>query len=311
MGRRRSSGWGPSGRRFKSCLPDSRKPTSEAGFGFEETRPQARNTALFVTRPPTADALDDCQEVATAPDLRDLVAIRKRISAVRGSTAELDLVVDAVVRAKERIGFRHLQRWVGAALIALAAVLGPRGVAGESTPSGSRGHIPVEFASKRYGYTGVLPVGWQRARHRLVPRLLNPREILSLGTFAMPVGGGGDCGREPIAAIDRMHPGDAVITIQETAETGAMKRRLDGGHPLPSQRQAVPTLQLRRELHAPSEHVSTAQELWYSQLSFATNGRWLDALVYVKGTPTSTRLGQIRMVLRRIQFVRGTFVRFP
>jgi hypothetical protein len=30
-----SSGWGPSGRRFKSCLPDIRKPASEASYRLE------------------------------------------------------------------------------------------------------------------------------------------------------------------------------------------------------------------------------------------------------------------------------------
>ena len=34
-----SSGWGPSGRRFKSGLPENRKPASEAGFRIEGSRP--------------------------------------------------------------------------------------------------------------------------------------------------------------------------------------------------------------------------------------------------------------------------------
>ncbi len=33
-----SSGWGPSGRRFKSGLPDHRKPGSEAGFQLERSQ---------------------------------------------------------------------------------------------------------------------------------------------------------------------------------------------------------------------------------------------------------------------------------
>ena len=32
-----SSGWGLSGRRFKSCLPDRKKLASEADFGFERS----------------------------------------------------------------------------------------------------------------------------------------------------------------------------------------------------------------------------------------------------------------------------------
>jgi hypothetical protein len=37
-----------------------------------------------------------------------------------------------------------------------------------------------------------------------------------LGTFAMPVGGGGNCGREPIAAIERMETGNALVSSRST-----------------------------------------------------------------------------------------------
>ena len=37
-----SSGWGLSGRRFKSCLPDQTKPASEAAYGFVEARTTLR-----------------------------------------------------------------------------------------------------------------------------------------------------------------------------------------------------------------------------------------------------------------------------
>ena len=41
------AGWGPSGRRFKSCLPDSRKPASEAG---SEAARMWMQTLPFVSR---------------------------------------------------------------------------------------------------------------------------------------------------------------------------------------------------------------------------------------------------------------------
>ena len=59
-----------------------------------------------------------------------------------------------------------------------------------------------------------LPPGWHVAAHRLVPALINPRELISLGTGPLPVGGGGNCGRYPEAALEHMHSGDRLISIQ-------------------------------------------------------------------------------------------------
>jgi hypothetical protein len=86
------------------------------------------------------------------------------------------------------------------------------------------------FASERYSFAGRLPLGWQRSDARLVP-LLMPREVLSVGTFPMPVGGGGNCGREPVAAIRRMRPGDALVSIQEYVVTAALRRHLPHNFP--------------------------------------------------------------------------------
>ncbi len=169
---------------------------------------------------------------------------------------------------------------------------------------------PRTYTSKRYGYSLVLPAGWQRAARRLVPRLLDPREILSIGTFFMPVGGGGNCGREPVAALERMEPGDVLVTFQEDAESRAMKRRLKY-EPLPSLRRSLSELTLRRELHAPSEHVSAAQTIWYGQLDFLARDRWFGALVYVEGRPRPDRVSQVHRILSGIRFDAGTFVRAP
>jgi hypothetical protein len=188
-----------------------------------------------------------------------------------------------------------------ALLVAIPALAG----SGSSSESG-----PRTYTSERYGYSLALPAGWQRAPQRLVPRLLDPREILSIGTFFMPVGGGGNCGREPVAALERMEPGDALVTFQEDAENRAMKGRLKY-EPLPSLRKALWELRLRRELHAPGDHVSAARDIWYGQLDFLARDRWFGALVYVKGRPRPDRMRQVRRILSGIHFDAGTFVRAP
>jgi hypothetical protein len=203
---------------------------------------------------------------------------------------------------------RHLRRryvWLTALIVVPLLAIPALALSGSTSERG-----PRTYTSERYGYSLALPAGWQRAPRRLVPRLLDPREILSIGTFLMPVGGGGNCGREPVAALVRMEPGDVLVTFQEDAETRAMKRRLRY-EPLPSLHKSLSEFTLRRELHAPSEHVSAAQVIWYGQLNFLARDRWFGALVYVKGRPRPDRTRQVHRILSGIHFDAGTFVRAP
>jgi hypothetical protein len=158
----------------------------------------------------------------------------------------------------------------------------------------------ARYGSERYGFSVSVPAGWQRARTRLVPKLLSPREILSLGTFAMPVGGGGDCDREPITAIERMETGDALVSIQEYALNGAMRT---GTRSAPPPRlESVKELTLRKQAHRRGERIPAGRALWSATLPFSDHGRWFDALVYVKGDPTPARLHEIQSILDRLRF---------
>jgi hypothetical protein len=167
------------------------------------------------------------------------------------------------------------------------------------------------YASERYGFSASVPAGWRRARVRLVPKLLSPREILSLGTFAMPVGGGGNCGREPIAAIERMETGDALISIQEYALNGPMRARTGTGSAPPPRLESVKELTLRKQAHRRGERIPAGQVLWSTTLPFSDHGRWFDALVYVKGDPSPARLHEIQSILDRLRFSSGTYVGLP
>jgi hypothetical protein len=133
---------------------------------------------------------------------------------------------------------------VAVIVAALVAVL-TGAVGSASDPKAARDG----FASQRFAFSGSLPSGWNRSARRLVP-LLMPREVLSVGTAPMPVGGGGNCGREPVAAIARMRPGDVLLSIQEYVVTRRM--RCSSRPPLLVSHAAVPRSRPRvRRTHLP------------------------------------------------------------
>jgi hypothetical protein len=164
------------------------------------------------------------------------------------------------------------------------------------------------FVSYRYGYSTTVPAGWQRATTRLVPKLLLPREILSLGTFAMPVGGGGNCGREPVAAIARMGFGDVLISIQEYEVTSRMRARLDRTFPRLRSYSTPDRLELRRHPRIRGARGPAASRLWSATLPFGEHGRAFDALVYLAGKPSPERREQLVSILRGLRLRAGDYV---
>ena len=182
--------------------------------------------------------------------------------------------------------------------IAASVAFGLSGIgASDSSGSGSL----RSFSSERHSFAGVLPVGWQRSDARLVP-LISPREILTVGTASMPAGGGGNCGREPVAAIRRMRSGDALISIQEYSVTPRMRSRVDGRYGPPTLDQAVRELDLRRQAIPVGARSSPGGALWSSTVWFRDDGRWFDALVYMRGERSPARLRQARSILRGLRF---------
>jgi hypothetical protein len=134
----------------------------------------------------------------------------------------------------------------------------------------------------------ALPAGWQRSPARLVP-LLMPRERISVATFPMAVGGGGNCGREPIASIRRMRPGDALVTVQEYVVTTKMRRHLTRTfRPRFAVRVAGLRAGIHRFRHGP---------IFQATISFSDRGRAFDALIYTAGRPSPRLRGQIDSLL--------------
>lgn len=138
-----------------------------------------------------------------------------------------------------------------------------------------------------------LPDGWRRSQTRLVPKLLMPREFVSIANFGMAVGQGGDCGREPVAAIRRMEPGDALITLQEYRVTAGMRSHLNRNFPPPPLNLDFGSLRRSPLSGAGGTPVAGVT------IPFGDGGRAFDALVYVAGRPTATLRSEIDAILRR------------
>jgi hypothetical protein len=196
---------------------------------------------------------------------------------------------------------------VGAIAAVLLALALSHAVGSAADPKASPGD---GFASHRFGFSGSLPAGWHRSAKRLVP-LLMPRELLSVGTTAMPVGGGGNCGRHPVAAIDRMETGDALVSIQEYVVTRRMRPRLAQTFPLLTAYAKPDRLDLRRERRVPGTRVSPSRSLWSATLPFRAHGRAFDALVYLRGRPSPERGEQVAAILAGLHFRPGNYLDPP
>jgi hypothetical protein len=177
------------------------------------------------------------------------------------------------------------------AIAAAVALSGPAGLA--ATGSGAKDRL----TSSRYAYSAAVPEGWHRSRARLVPDLLMPREILSLGNFPMRVGGGGECGREPSASIRAMRPGDALVTIQEVSVTPGLRARLSKLFP-----PRPPDLGLASATGTAWRGTpATAGPIRYARILFGESGRAFEALAYVDGGSPSLRR-QVEGILEGLRF---------
>jgi hypothetical protein len=218
-----------------------------------------------------------------------------------------------VARVRETGGRRVASQAIAAqALNGLAAPVGdgcgdrrfvPQLVAA-AAPLATAASTPYAFSSRRYALEGTLPAGWRPSRERLVKRLIAPREVLSVGTFPMPPGSGGNCGREPAAAIRRMGADDVLITIQEystTAKTRATLRRRFP--PLPS----GPGIdRLERAW------VAAERGVVHATIPFGEAGRALEALVYFGRWPGGAERREVAEILAGIRFDRaGAFHGHP
>jgi hypothetical protein len=174
--------------------------------------------------------------------------------------------------------------------------------AGGASSAGDAG--TARYASPRYGLSVTVPAGWHRARARLVPKLLAPREVVSLGNFGMRVGGGGNCGREPAASISRMRAGDALVSLQEVPVFPRLRAHLRRAFPpLPRQ---FGFADLRR-VPGPG---GGAEAVRAATLAFSGEGRAFEALVYIAGPATPLLRADVGAILGGLRLRPGSWSRF-
>jgi hypothetical protein len=65
-----------------------------------------------------------------------------------------------------------------------------------------------------HGLSVRLPEGWQAATVNLTPHLVDPREDMSVGTFALRYRPG-LCSQFPSGTLEELGPGDAFVSLQE------------------------------------------------------------------------------------------------
>jgi hypothetical protein len=119
--------------------------------------------------------------------------------------------------AQRRYGWRRRRPPIALALVAAAAAGALLLLAARPAPRDhERPAAPrwEHYSVPRYGLDLSLPEGWRLAPRTLTPHLLDPHEVLSATTF--PAGAPIErCAMLPAAALQRMGPTDALVTVQE------------------------------------------------------------------------------------------------
>ena len=106
---------------------------------------------------------------------------------------------------------------VAAVLACGATTSGGSAVNDRSAPDGRSPQAdrsaPTSRSARADGIRVTIPPGWHAARASLTPHLVDPREVLSVGTGPLPAGG--RCAQFPSAALAALRPTDGLVTLQE------------------------------------------------------------------------------------------------
>ena len=101
---------------------------------------------------------------------------------------------------------RYLKPAVACLVVGILAL--PWGTSAPASTAGWRG-----FSLPQRGLRGAVPARWQVSGRDLLPKLIDPHEVLAIGTGPLPVGRGGNCGAYPIKALAAMGPRGALISV--------------------------------------------------------------------------------------------------
>src|SRR3954470_2183571 len=113
-------------------------------------------------------------------------------------------------------------RWTAPLLGGVLALTGAAALAGTQDGAGRVGGLDTQvgwtaYRDARHGLSLDLPPGWHRAPGNLTPHLIEPREILSVGSYRLRYKRRSLCGVPgcPLPALDGFGRRDVLISIQE------------------------------------------------------------------------------------------------
>ena len=103
-------------------------------------------------------------------------------------------------------------------LFVVAALFSPirMGTGSAGLGTGPAGAVPgwSTYEDRADGLTMSFPSGWTMAAGNLTPNLINPKELVALGTFSLNTNTSSKlCPQFPAAAVNAMGSGDAFISI--------------------------------------------------------------------------------------------------
>jgi hypothetical protein len=204
----------------------------------------------------------------------------------------------------------RLRRRLTAALLSVTLLFGSglvtkevltvKGTAGgKSDPAGPPSASPSKGRSTTYrdsddAYTLSYPAGWHRAERQLT-RIADPREILALGTFGLPEGGG--CA--PSSAFRVFDATDALIFLTEYERHG----------PLSGDRKFKQDFKPRPSQFKGSMADPTLLECFpipVQSLAFRDNGRFFNVFVAIGRSASEETRQDVWRILDSLRFEEGT-----
>ncbi len=144
------------------------------------------------------------------------------------------------------------------------------------------------------GITVTLPAGWQRAPRKLTPHLVDPREVVAVGTFPLRYHRTA-CAHMPGSALEDLGPGDALVTLQERG------RGVTGNAFPPRPKHFGP------RLGGPSEARLCVPKARFTDhwFMFADSGRYFHVLVAIGPKASAKTRREAREILDRLRIDPG------
>ncbi len=149
------------------------------------------------------------------------------------------------------------------------------------------------YRDTTHGLEVQFPSDWRRARRSLTPELVDPREVLSVGTGPLRQSSRGACAHRPVGALEAMGPRDALVSVLE---------RRTGGGEYPARPRSFNLRGSNRaeRLECDPDRRGARLDTWW--IVFADRGRRFYALVAIGTRAPAARRATARRVLDSLRF---------